>query len=183
MALSKMRQVDCFYSDTTSETQSEDMEIVFQDESSSTEERGRKRNRNEREHRARRAVRFMTSVGTQTEPFMMIGRTVCVTGPAVDQRLRYRQEVDGLQTLVDRLRSQLERRQRRVEQLEKEIVEKEVETVACRMRAMAFKTQAEMGEEIIEEFAVKIKTVTEELVRERIDRDRENVTVDDWDAE
>jgi len=51
------------------------------------------------------------------------------------------------------------------------------------MRAMAFKTQAEMGEEIIEEFAVKIKTVTEELVRERIDRDRENVTVDDWDAE
>jgi len=192
MAQTEMQQDEIFYSDS-SDAENDNLEIVFQEDSSSSDEnsssyensrrRRRRRNRRNRRQGRRRTVRFMTSTQTQTEPFMMIGKTVCVTGPAVDQRIRYRQETDGLQTLIDRLREKLERRQRRIEKLEKEIVEKEVETVACRMKSLAFRTQAEMGEEIIEEFAAKIQMVTEELARERIERDREDVTIDEWEVE
>jgi len=181
MALSKMEYIEYFFSD---DSETDDMDFVSSEEETTSKETSRKRSRQDKGQSKRRTVRFMTSTGTQTEPFMMIGRTVCVTGPAVDQRLSNRQEVDGLNILVDRLRGQLSKRQNRIEQLERELVDREVETVACRMRALALRTQVEMNEQIVEEFAEKIKFVTEELSRERLERDNEDVTnTDNWEVD
>ena len=118
----------------------------------------------------RKRLRFMSSVDTQTDSVFMIGRNVCITGPAVDQHIDNTYELDKLSTLVKSLTQQLKNNQKRVALLEKEVIEKQIELISQKMQTYSLQAAAEVNEQIIQDFSEKIILTAEELSRDSINR-------------
>ncbi len=123
--------------------------------------------------RRRRKVRFLTQSSTQTDAFLLLGRSVCITGPAVDQYILNKTEVDKQNGLLKSLLRQIERSQKKMAQLEKEIIQKQIEVTTYKMQTTSLQTTVAINESIIEEFASKIRMTTEELTRKRLEGDRD----------
>lgn len=152
-----------------------DMDIDISSEVEQTERRPTDQEIQDREKRSRRnrrrhRVRFMTNRDTQTESLTMLGHSVCITGPAVDQYWHSQRQVDEYRTVVRRLTRQIEASQKRIAQLEKEAVEKQIEVVSAQMQTFTLQTAASFNEKIIAEFAEKIRLTTDLLETERLDR-------------
>ncbi len=133
------------------------------------------RHRNRRRRRQRR-IRFMTHACTQTDAVLLLGRNVCITGPAVDHCMTNQAEADMHNKIVKSLVRQIEKNQRRIEQLERDIVEKQVDIATYKMQTSTLQTTVTLNEHIIEEFADKIRLTTEELARRRLEDDRPSLT-------
>ncbi len=121
-------------------------------------------------------VRFITHTGTQTDAMLMLGRSTCITGPAVDLYLTNRLETEGQSELIRTLTRQIERHQKKISRLEKEAIERQVAMTTFKMQTFSLQTKVAISEQVIEEFSQKIRLTTEELARERADRDKDYVS-------
>ena len=126
-----------------------------------------------RRQRKRRRVRYMTSEGTQTDSLFLMGNSVSLGGPVVDQYMSDRAEIDCLNILIESLLREIEKRQSKVTRLEKESLRREAEVVTQKMQTFSLQAKQAVSKQIIQEFAEKIKIVTEELAKEKLARENE----------
>jgi len=126
--------------------------------------------------RRRPPVRFLTNTGSQTDSLFMVGRYLCISGPAAEAAAANRDETDRQIEVIRLLTKQLEKSRKRVAKLEKEIVEKDLELTTQSLQIFALQNTVSLEEHIVEELTDRLRSTKEELSRDRADRETEYET-------